>query len=182
MGIRLLQHLQGKAEIHLIITHAAEEIIKSETDYEISDIKCLANVVYNNDCLSAPIASGSFLMDAMVVLPCSIKSLSAIAMSYNENLLVRAADVTLKESRTLVLGVREMPLHEGHLNLMLTLARRGAVLCPPVPAFYYNPESITDICDYFSGKIMDLLRIENQLFKRWNGVNETKVNCEIGNH
>ena len=148
MGIRLLEQLRGRTDLHLIITTTARQIITMETDYEVARVESLADHVYQNDCLSAPVASGSFLMDGMVVLPCSIKSLSSIAMCYNENLLTRAADVTLKEKRRLILGVREMPLHEGHLKLMLKLANRGAVICPPIPAFYSHPETISDLCDY----------------------------------
>ncbi|HEX3018651.1 MAG TPA: UbiX family flavin prenyltransferase [Chitinispirillaceae bacterium] len=167
MGIRLLEHLRNLAQTHLVITSTAREIISIETDFEISKVESLADHVYSNDCLSAPVASGSFPMDGMVVIPCSIKSLSSIAMSYNDNLLTRAADVMIKERRQLILCVREMPFHQGHLQLMLNLASRGVVICPPVPAFYCNPKSINDICDYFAGKVMDLLGIRHEAFKRW---------------
>lgn len=167
MGIRLLEHLRNRAEVHLIITAAAREIIAMETGYEITQVEKLARHVYHNDCMSAPVASGSFFIDGMVVLPCSVKSLSAIAMSYNENLLTRAADVTIKEKRRLILCVREMPFHEGHLQHMVNLASRGAVICPPIPAFYNNPLTLLDMCDYFAGKVMDLLGIKHEVFKRW---------------
>lgn len=179
MGIRLLEQLKGRVDLHLIITSAAREIIALETDYEITGVESLAEHVYQNDCLSAPVASGSFLMDGMVVLPCSIKSLSSIAMCYNENLLTRAADVTLKEKRRLILGVREMPLHEGHLRLMLKLASRGAVICPPIPAFYNHPETVLDLCDYFAGKVMDLLGIKHEVFKRWGDQNKNRISCQL---
>ncbi len=179
MGIRLLEQLRGRVDLHLIITSAAREIIGLETDYSVDGVESLAEHVYQNDCLSAPVASGSFLMDGMVVLPCSIKSLSSITMCYNDNLLTRAADVTLKEKRRLILGVREMPLHEGHLRLMLKLASRGAVICPPIPVFYNHPETIVDLCDYFAGKVMDLLGIKHEIFKRWGGQNNRKISYRI---
>lgn len=169
-GIRLLEQLHSKAEIHLIITDEAREIIPMESDYEISRVQKLADYVYRNDCLNAPVASGSFLTEGMVILPCSIKTLSAIAISFNETLLVRAADVMMKEKRKLILCVREMPFHEGHLELMVSMARRGAVICPPVPAFYNRPDSVLDICDYVVGKIMDLMGFENEIYNRWNGI------------
>ncbi len=168
-GIRLLEQIYNRAETHLIITEKAREIIEMETDFNVSDVEKKADYVYRNDNMNASVASGSFLTDGMVILPCSIKSLSAIAMSYNETLLIRAADVMVKEKRKLILGVREMPFHEGHLQLMLTMANRGAIICPPVPAFYNHPDSVMDICDYVAGKIMDLLGIENEVYTRWDG-------------
>lgn len=180
LGIYLLEKLKGKAEIHLIITDQAKEIIVSETDYEISEIENLADYTYNNSCMGASVASGSFITDGMVVLPCSIKSLSAIAMSYDENLLIRAADVTLKEKRKLVLCVREMPMHEGHLQLMATMAARGALICPPLMTFYNKPQSVMEMCNYVVGKIMDLMGFENDIFSRWTGKKEY-IN-RIGNY
>ncbi len=173
-GIRLLEVLlRAGVESHLVITEAAEKTITLESGRKIADIRALASVVYQIDDLAAAIASGSFLTTGMVVLPCSIKSLSAIANSYNANLLVRAADVTIKEGRKLILAVRETPLHKGHLELMIKLAERGAVIFPPLPAFYFHPESISDIVDHSVGKILDQLGIGHNLFPRW-GLDEKK--------
>ena len=167
-GIRLLEVLKKKKiESHLIITPAAEKIIPMETPYSIKDVKSLAYKSYGNDDLSAAISSGSFKTDGMVVIPCSIKSLSGIANSYNENLLIRASDVTLKERRRLVLVVRETPLHQGHFELMLQASRAGAIFLPPMPAFYFRPKTIDDLINHTVGKVLDLFGIENDLFERW---------------
>ena len=167
-GIRLLEILKEKRiETHLIITSTAEKIIPQETSYSVKEVKDLAASVYENDGLSAPISSGSFKTDGMVIIPCSTKSLSGIAHSYNENLLIRAADVTLKEMRRLVLVVRETPLHQGHLELMLRASRTGAILLPPMPAFYFHPKTIDDLVNHTVGKVLDLFGIDHDLFKRW---------------
>lgn len=169
-GISLLKELKGKHELHLIITDAAKEVIKWETMFDIDEIEQMANFVYKQSEFTAPIASGSFKFDAMVIVPCSIKTLSSIANSFAENLLIRAADVALKERRNLVLGIREMPLHEGHLNLMLAASKMGAVICPLSPSFYNNPSTIEDVIEQMSYKIMDLIGIESMAFKRWRGI------------
>jgi 4-hydroxy-3-polyprenylbenzoate decarboxylase len=167
-GIRLLEILKKKKiETHLIITSTAEKIILQETSYSIKEVKRLASTVYQNEDLDAPISSGSFLTDGMIVIPCSIKSLSGIAHSYNENLLTRAADVTLKERRKLLLMVRETPLHQGHIELMLYASRVGAILLPPMPAFYFQPKTIDDLINHTVGKVLDLFGIDQDLFERW---------------
>lgn len=169
-GIRLLEVLKKKGiETHLILSSTAKEIIPEETPYSVEKVKALASNVYENEDLHAPISSGSFLTDGMIILPCSMKTLSGIAHSYNENLMLRAADVTLKERRRLILAVRETPLHQGHLELMLQATRLGAILLPPMPAFYFQPKSIDDLIHHTIGKILDLLGIEHSLYKRWEG-------------
>jgi 4-hydroxy-3-polyprenylbenzoate decarboxylase len=170
-GIRLLEVLKKlNIPTHLIISRAAERTIELETDYSIDRVKESATVCYDLDDIAAPISSGSFKGTmGMVILPCSIKTLSALANSFNVNLLIRAADVTLKERRKLVVAVRETPLHRGHLELMLRLTDMGAILFPPVPAFYHKPETLEDIIQHSLGKILDLFDIDYPLFKRWSG-------------
>ena len=172
-GVRLLSVLkETDYETHLIISKSGELNIKIETDYDPADVKALADYVYDPKNMAASLASGSFITEGMVVVPCTIKTLSGIANSYNENLLLRAADVTLKEKRKLVLVVRETPLHKGHLRLMTMAADMGAHILPPVPSFYHMPKTIDDIIDQTIGKIFDYLGIEHDLFKRWG--DETK--------
>lgn len=167
-GIRLLEVLsKSNVQTHLVVTEAAEKTILMETDRKVEEVKSLANVVYDIKDVGADIASGSFRTDGMVVIPCSIKSLSAIANSFNLNLLIRAADVTMKEKRKLVLAVRETPLHKGHLHLMMNLADSGAVILPPIPAFYFHPKTMDDLINHTVGKILDLFDIEHDLFARW---------------
>ena len=169
-GIRLLEVLRSlDVASHLVITEPAREIIGLETDYSVPRVEGLATQVHSVRNLAAPIASGSFKTDGMVVIPCSIKTLSAVANSHSENLLVRAADVTLKERRTLVLVVRETPLHQGHLRLMQLASEAGAVIYPPVPAFYSKPQSLEEIVDHAVGRILDLFHIEHDLLTRWAG-------------
>ena len=170
-GIRLLQALREKPDIetHLMITPAGERTIAIETEYAAADVQALANYSYCVDDIAASPASGSFLHDGMIVAPCSMKTLSAIANSFADNLLTRAADVTLKERRTLVLLARETPLHAGHLRNMLRVAEMGGVILPPVPAFYHRPRSIEDIIDHTVGRVLDLFRVEHALFERWQG-------------
>ena len=173
-GIRLLEVLsKSDVETHLIITEAAENTIRMETDRKIEDVRSLAKVTHDIKNLGADVSSGSFLSEGMVIIPCSIKSLSGIANSFNENLLIRAADVTLKERRKLVLVVRETPLHLGHIELMLQASRMGAILLPPVPAFYFHPKTIDDLINHTVGKVLDLLGINHHLFNRW-GSNSVK--------
>jgi 4-hydroxy-3-polyprenylbenzoate decarboxylase len=175
-GVRLLSLLkQTEYETHLIISDSGRLNIKIETDCRPDEVAAMADYVYEQNDVSASLASGSFLTDGMVVVPCTIKTLSGIANSYNENLLVRAADVTLKEKRKLVLVVRETPLHKGHLRLMTLAADMGAHILPPVPSFYHQPKTIEDIIDQTIGKIFDFLAIEHDLFKRW-GENREKSN------
>ena len=167
-GVRLLSLLkESDYETHLILSEAGKLNIKIETAYTPAEVEAMASHVYDQKNMAAALASGSFLTKGMVVVPCTIKTLSGIANSYNENLLVRAADVTLKEKRKLVLVVRETPLHTGHLRLMTLAAEMGAHILPPVPSFYHQPKTIEDIIDQTIGKIFDYLGIEHNLFQRW---------------
>lgn len=173
-GIRLLEVLHHLGvEIHLILTEAAKKNIILETNYKQEAVEKLATKVYDIKNLAASISSGSYKTDGMIIAPCSIKSLSAIAHSYNENLLIRAADVTLKERRKLVLVVRETPLHQGHLQLMLKVVKNGGIILPPMPAFYNYPRTIEDIIDQTVGKILDQFNLEHNLFHRWQGINNS---------
>jgi len=174
-GIRLLEALrQSGVETHLVITDSARYIIEMETNYQVEQVEALADFVYDNRHLGAAIASGSFKTDGMVIAPCSIKTISALANSYNDNLLIRAADVTLKEKRKLVVVPRETPLHAGHLRLLTTVAELGAVVLPPMPAFYHLPQSIDDIINQIVGKILDQFNLDHQLFRRWNGASSIR--------
>jgi 4-hydroxy-3-polyprenylbenzoate decarboxylase len=167
-GVRMLELLRKtKFETHLIISKAGKLNIEIETSYKPGQVEAMADFTYDHKDMAASLASGSFLTEGMVVIPCTIKSLSGIANAYNENLLVRAADVTLKEKRKLVLVVRETPLHIGHLRLMTMAAEMGAHLLPPVPSFYHQPKTINDIINQTIGKVFDYLGIEHDLFNRW---------------
>ena len=167
-GIRLLEFLsKSDVETHLVVSTSAEKTIRMETSWTLEQVKALATVTYNMEDVGADISSGSFHAEGMVVIPCSIKSLSAIANSYNENLLVRAADVALKERRKLVLVVRETPLHRGHLSLMLNVADAGGVILPPIPAFYFLPKTLDDIINHTVGRVLDVFEIDHRLFNRW---------------
>lgn len=169
-GIRLLEVLNALGvETHLIISEAACRNIVLESTYSVEQVKALASYVYDVRDVGAAPASGSFLCAGMVVIPCSIKTMSGIANSYNDNLLVRAADVTLKERRKLVLVVRETPLHAGHLKLMLAATEAGAVILPPMPAFYHRPQTIQGLVDQTVGKVLDQFGIPHGLFARWTG-------------
>lgn len=167
-GVRLLSILKEiDIETHLVISEAGKKNIEIETGYKSNEVADMADYVYDNRDIAAAIASGSFLTDGMIVVPCTVKTLSGIANSYTENLLVRAADVTLKEKRKLVLVVRETPLHKGHLRLMTMAADMGAHILPPVPSFYHKPKTIDDIINQTIGKIFDYVGIKHDLFKRW---------------
>ena len=169
-GVEMLRVLkQLGQETHLILSEAACMNLAIETPYSPEEVKALAHVVYPNKDVGAAVASGSFRTCGMIVAPCTVKTLSAIANSFTYNLVVRAADVTLKERRTLVLMVRETPLHKGHLDLMARAADCGAVILPPMPAFYHKPESIMDIIHQSIGKALDQVGIEHNLFARWSG-------------
>jgi len=169
-GVTMLRLLQDKGfEIHLIISEAGKKNIEIETDHTLAEVESMAACVYDNRDVGAAVASGSFLTEGMVVVPCTVKTLSGIANSYTDNLLVRAADVTLKEKRKLVLVVRETPLHRGHLRLMTDAADMGAHILPPIPSFYHRPETIQDIIHQTIGKIFDYLGIPHDLFRRWDG-------------
>ena len=167
-GVRMLSLLKEKDfETHLILSEAGKKNIEIETSYKAGEVAAMATHVYDNKDVGAALASGSFLTYGMVVVPCTIKTLSGIANSYTDNLLVRAADVTLKEKRKLVLVVRETPLHKGHLRLMTMAADMGAHILPPVPSFYHQPKTIDDLIDQTIGKIFDYLGIKHDLFRRW---------------
>ena len=167
-GVRMLSLLREKDfETYLILSEAGKKNIEIETSYKAGEVAAMATHFYDNKDVGAALASGSFLTYGMVVVPCTIKTLSGIANSYTDNLLVRAADVTLKEKRKLVLVVRETPLHKGHLRLMTMAADMGAHILPPVPSFYHQPKTIDDIIDQTIGKIFDYLGIKHDLFKRW---------------
>ncbi|MBI4985007.1 MAG: UbiX family flavin prenyltransferase [Rhodocyclales bacterium] len=169
-GVEMLRVLKDLGqETHLILSEAAGLNLSIETQYSLDEVKALADVVYSNKDVGAAVASGSFRTRGMIVAPCTIKTLSAVANSFTYNLVVRAADVCLKERRTLVLMVRETPLHKGHLELMSRAADYGAVILPPMPAFYHQPESIMDLVHQSIGKALDQVGIEHQLFKRWAG-------------
>ncbi len=172
-GARLLEVLKDSDyETHLIISEAGKLNIEIETDYRAEEVAAMADHVYDHKNVAASLASGSFLTEGMVVVPCTIKTLSGIANSYTENLLVRAADVTLKEGRKLVLVVRETPFHKGHLRLMTQAADMGAHILPPIPSFYHQPKTLDDIVDQTIGKVFDYLGIENNLFQRWEGLDK----------
>ncbi|MDC9604569.1 UbiX family flavin prenyltransferase [Xenorhabdus griffiniae] len=172
-GVRLLQVLRPIEDIetHLVISQSARQTLALETDYTLRDVQALADVVHDNRDIAASISSGSFKTLGMVILPCSIKTLSGIVHSYTDGLITRAADVVLKEKRKLVLGVRETPLHLGHLRLMTQAAEIGAVIMPPVPAFYHRPEHIQDIIDQTVNRVLDQFDIDlpEDLFNRWQG-------------
>jgi flavin prenyltransferase len=170
-GIRLLETLKAlDIDSFLIVSRAAEKTIQLETDYSVDQVKKLATVCYDLEDIAAPVSSGSFNKTlGMVILPCSIKTLSALANSFNVNILIRAADVTLKERRKLVVGLRETPLHYGHLELMLRLTQMGAIIFPPVPAFYHKPKTLDHIIDHSIGKILDFFEVESPFFTRWSG-------------
>jgi len=154
-------------EVHLVMTRQAVRTIELETERTATDFAALADVVHDDDDLAAAISSGSFLHDGMLVIPCSIKSAAAIAYSLNDNLLVRSADVCLKERRRLVLVVRETPLHLGHLRTLVRLAEIGAVILPPMPALYAKPKSVDDVIAHTVGKALDQFGLEHDLFTRW---------------
>ena len=170
-GIRLLQVLSSmdKVETHLVISEAGEITISQETDWPVADVKKLASFCYVISDIGARLSSGSFIRQEMIVAPCSMKTLSALSNSYADNLITRAGDVTLKEGGRLVLLIRETPLHLGHLRNMEKLAEMGAVIMPPVPAFYHHPATVQDIVDHMVGKVLDILGIEHDLFQRWSG-------------
>lgn len=170
LGIRTLELLkEAEVDTHLIVSRAAEQTITGETDWSVADVKALASASYEPQDIGARLASGSFVTEGMLVVPCSIKTLSGIANSYTDNLIVRAADVCLKEGRKLILAVRETPLHLGHLELMGQAARAGAVIFPPVPAFYGKAQTVQELVDHLVGRILLRLGIENDHYHRWGG-------------
>jgi 4-hydroxy-3-polyprenylbenzoate decarboxylase len=170
-GIRMLEVLQQQPDIetHLVVSGSGKRTIQLETDWNYRDVEALADEVHNNNDVAAIIASGSFRTDGMVVAPCSMKTLSGIVHSYGEKLLARAADVVLKEGRTLVLMPREVPLHAGHCKLMYQAAKMGVHIAPPMPAFYEHPKTIDDLVNQSVGRVLDLFDIELGMVKRWEG-------------
>ena len=177
LGIELLRQLRGCADVetHLVLSRWARATIHLETELSARDVESLADVVYSWDEQSAAISSGSFRVDGMVVAPCSMKTLAAIRTGYADGLIARAADVTLKERRRLVLVARETPLSQIHLENMLDLARMGASIVPPMPAFYNHPSSVGDIVDHIVARILDQFDIESPTAKRWTGVSDAKA-------
>jgi len=167
-GVRMLEVLrETDIETHLVISDAAEKTLLLETDYTLDYVTGLADVVHDIDNTGAAIASGSFETLGMAVVPCSIKTLSGVANSFNVNLLIRAADVTLKEQRRLLLMVRETPFHKGHLRLMLQVAEMGALIMPAIPSFYGRPKTIEDIVNQTVGRALDFFGIKLPIFQRW---------------
>lgn len=170
LGARLLEILQSlEVESHLVITEAAKYTISQELDRNLADIQGLADRSYSNQDIGAAIASGSFESMGMIILPCSIKTLSSVANSYTSDLISRAADVTLKEGRALVLVVRETPLHPGHIHQMALASKAGAIIYPPVPAFYMKPASLEEVIDNLLGRILIRVGVENDYYHRWKG-------------
>lgn len=179
-GVRLLEVLKDlNIEAHLILSEAGKKNILIETEFSIPYVESLAYKIYDVNNLAAAVSSGSFKTSGMVIAPCTIKTLSGVANSYNDNLMVRAADVMLKERRRLILVVRETPFHKGHLDLMSKVADLGGIILPPVPAFYILPRKIEDLIDHTVGKILDLMDIEHSLFKRWEGIHGDKEKLKV---
>ena len=168
-ALRALRSIGGY-EVHVVLSEQARQTIELETDYTAADFEALADVLHRDTDLAASISSGSFKTDGMLIIPCSIKTASAVAHSLNSNLLTRAADVCLKERRRLVMVVRETPLHLGHLRTLVQLAELGAVILPPVPGMYARPKTIEDVIAHTVGKALDQFGIDNELFKRWSSV------------
>ena len=175
-GIRLLEVLQKVAEVetHLVMSESAKMNIAIETDWAAKDVKALADHVHSNKDIAASIASGSFKSGGMIIAPCSIKTLSAVANSYADSLIVRAADVVLKERRRLVLLPRETPLHVGHCELLLKASQLGAIMAPPMPAHYIKPQTIDDLINHHVGRVLDLFDLDPGLVSRWQGVRRSE--------
>ena len=173
-GVRLLEALkkESDAETHLILSDSAKININLETEWSVKDVQALADHVHSNRDIAATIASGSFQTAGMIVVPCAIKTLSAIANSYADSLIVRAADVILKERRRVVLVPRETPLHTGHCELLYKASQLGAIIAPPMPAHYIKPQSIDDLVNHHVGRILDLFDIDSAFVKRWQGLRE----------
>lgn len=168
LGIRLLEFLKdADYETYLVITKPAESIILHETEYSVEDVKKLATRAFDNSDFFAPFASGSFKTEGMVIIPCSMKTLAGIASGYSDNLLLRAADVCLKERRKLVLVTRETPLSYIHIKNMSEVTNAGAIVVPPVLSFYSKPKNVDDMINFVLGKVLDVLGVENELYERW---------------
>lgn len=173
-GVRLLEKLReiDSVESHLVMSATASMNLKIETDWKLADVLALADVHYKIGDMAAAIASGSFKTDGMVITACSMKTLSGVVHSYADDLLIRAADVCLKERRPLILMPRETPLHTGHCKLLYEASQIGAIIAPPAPAMYMRPRSIDDIVDHAVGRVMDLLGLDCEFVARWNGVSD----------
>lgn len=173
-GVRALEILRGlpDVETHLVMSPSAARTLVEETDYDLDHVKSLASAQHNYRDIGASISSGSFRTEGMLVAPCSIKTLSGIANSFDDELIVRAADVCLKERRRVVLMLRETPLHAGHIALMEQATRNGAIIMPPVPAFYHRPRTLDDIVNQTVGRALDLFGIDTRMVKRWKDTQE----------
>ncbi len=182
-GIRLLEVLRGVEgiETHLVMSNAAKRTILFETDYVVDEVEALADTLYSFRDIAASISSGSYKTMGMVVIPCAMKTLSGIAQSYSDNLLLRAADVVLKDRRKLVLVIRETPLHLGHVRLMAQAIELGAVMMPPMPAFYHRPKTLDDIINQTVNRVLDLFEIEldQDLFQRWQGSSDGPATRQV---
>jgi 4-hydroxy-3-polyprenylbenzoate decarboxylase len=173
-GVRLLQRLRAAPDVetHLVMSGPGKRTLVEETDFSVKDVESLAHVVHDNRDIGGALASGSFKTAGMAVVPCSVKTLSALANCFSDTLIARAGDVALKEGRTLVLVVRETPVHAGHLRLMLALAERGAVILPPMPAFYHRPRSLDDVVDHTVARVMERLGVPQDFVPEWRGGRE----------
>lgn len=182
-GIRALEVLRlARVETHLILSKAAELTMTYETDFRSADVRALASVWYPAGDIGAAISSGSFRTMGMLIVPCSVRTMSEIATGVTGSLMSRAADVVLKERRRLVLGVRETPLHSGHLRTLLQLSDMGAVVAPLVPAFYSRPQSLEAVVDHTVGRLLDLFDIETNIVKRWKAVDERSPSLDADSH
>ncbi|MBC7101009.1 MAG: UbiX family flavin prenyltransferase [Methanobacteriales archaeon] len=168
-GVRILEALSEKKETALLVTNTASKILEYETGLKLDEIKELADHYFDVHDLEAPISSGSFNFEAMIIAPCSMKTLAAIAQGYADNIITRAADVSLKEKRKLILVPRETPLRNVHLENMLKVSREGGIILPAMPGFYHKPENIDDMVNFIAGKALDILGVESRLFRRWTG-------------
>jgi flavin prenyltransferase len=170
-GVRLLEELRKRTafEIHLILSNPAKRTLVEETDLSVKDVEALADVVHDNRDIGASVASGSFRTEGMVVAPCTMKTVSALATGHSDTLIARAGDVTLKEGRRLVVVVRETPLHLGHLRQLVALAEIGGIILPPMPAFYPRPRTVDDIVNYTVARILDRLGVDQDLVPEWTG-------------
>lgn len=176
-GVRLLEQLRarGDLEVHLVLSTPAKRTLVEETDYTPQQVEALADVVHDNRDIGASIASGSFRTLGMVVAPCSVKTMSALASCHSDNLIARAGDVTLKEGRPLIVMFRETPLHVGHLKQLLALAEMGAILLPPMPAFYNRPQTVLEVVDHTVARVLDRLGLEQSIVPEWTGRAGTRI-------
>jgi 4-hydroxy-3-polyprenylbenzoate decarboxylase len=181
-GIRLLEVLRRYSEVetHLVISRPGKRTLVEETGWSVADVEALAGHHYDNNDIGASIASGSFVTGGMVIAPCSIKTASSVATCHSENLIARAADVTLKEGRPLIMLVRETPLHVGHLKCLLALAEMGAIVLPPMPAFYNRPSDLDDIVNHTVARVLDRLRLPQTLIAEWQGTHPRVSRGPVG--